>query len=457
MARNGIGFALSLVNKFAGSEWVDKLGIRKPAEKIAYASTRAGFQIATSASQGLQQVKDILSRPFGLEDTDQPGLFDLSLSEDQILIRESVQSFAKESIRPAAADANDNPDWLNSKRTSAGSIGSTFNALGLIDYAIAESFGGYAQGGYAHGGYAQESPPVSSPVTNIFIAEDLAWGDMGIALSLLSNFSVANLLGRWGTLEQQSVYLPALLGERPLRIALAINEPTPMFNPHQMQTKAIPTDGGYRLAGKKSLITNGMDAELFIIAAALPNGHPRLFIVDAGVAGLQRKLEPAMGLKAAGTTRLKLEDVFIPADACIGNDNFNWRACLDLGALMWCAMAIGTCQAVLDYVVPYCNERKAFGEPISHRQSVAFMIADMATELEGMRLLTYRAAARAEQGMEFGRETYLAKLFCAEKAVRIATDGVQLLGGHGFTREHPVERWYRDLVAVTIQFNTLHA
>ena len=103
---------------------------------------------------------------------------------------------------------------------------------------------------------------------------------------------------------------------------------------------------------------------------------------------------------------------------------------------------------VLDYVTPYCNERVAFGEPISNRQSVAFMIADIAIELEAMRLMTWRAASRAEQGLDFHEQAYLAKVFCAEHAMKIGTDGVQLLGGHGFCREHPVELWYRNLRAI---------
>jgi alkylation response protein AidB-like acyl-CoA dehydrogenase len=97
----------------------------------------------------------------------------------------------------------------------------------------------------------------------------------------------------------------------------------------------------------------------------------------------------------------------------------------------------------------YVNERVAFGEPISHRQSVAFMVADIAIELEGMRLMTYRAASRAEQGLPFTREAYLARLQCTERGMKIGTDGVQLLGGHGFTREHPVELWYRNLRALS--------
>ena len=128
---------------------------------------------------------------------------------------------------------------------------------------------------------------------------------------------------------------------------------------------------------------------------------------------------------------------------------------LDLSGLAACALAVGTAQAVLDYVTVYVNEREAFGEPISHRQAVAFMVADMATELEAMRLMAWRACARAEHGQPFHREAHLARLFCAEKAMKIGTDGVQLLGGHGYTKEHPVERWYRDLRAVALMTGLL--
>ena len=117
------------------------------------------------------------------------------------------------------------------------------------------------------------------------------------------------------------------------------------------------------------------------------------------------------------------------------------------GASRWAALAVGTAQAVCDYVVPYVNERIAFGEPISHRQAVAFKVADMATELEGMRLVMLRAASRVDQGLDFARESALARRLVAQKGMQIGSDGVQLLGGHGYIKEHPVERWYRDLRA----------
>jgi alkylation response protein AidB-like acyl-CoA dehydrogenase len=139
----------------------------------------------------------------------------------------------------------------------------------------------------------------------------------------------------------------------------------------------------------------------------------------------------------------------VPTSARIGTPQENpYADCIRLSRLGWCALAVGTGQAVLDYVVPYVNERVAFGEPVSHRQSVAFMVADLATELDGMRLATYRAASRAEQGLDFARETALARRLCSDYGMAIGNDGVQLLGGHGYVKEHPVERWYRDLRAV---------
>ena len=122
-----------------------------------------------------------------------------------------------------------------------------------------------------------------------------------------------------------------------------------------------------------------------------------------------------------------------------------------LSRLAWCALAVGTGQAVLDYVTPYVNEREAFGEPISHRQSVAFMVADIAIELQAMRLVTYKAASarRRRQGLLAARSRWPAS--CApSKGMQIGLDGVQLLGGHGFVKEHPVERWYRDLRAIGV-------
>jgi alkylation response protein AidB-like acyl-CoA dehydrogenase len=187
-----------------------------------------------------------------------------------------------------------------------------------------------------------------------------------------------------------------------------------------------------------------------VVGAEL-DGQPVLFLVESGSDGLTVEADPAMGVRAASMARVTLNDVHVDAGNVLGEvDGSTYTECVRLSRLAWCALAVGTAQAVLDYVTPYVKEREAFGEPISHRQSVAFMVADIAIELQAMRLVTYRAASRAAQGKDFAREVALARRLCAEKGMQIGNDGVQLLGGHGFVKEHPVERWYRDLRGVGI-------
>jgi hypothetical protein len=158
-----------------------------------------------------------------------------------------------------------------------------------------------------------------------------------------------------------------------------------------------------------------------------------------------------MGVRAAAIGEVRFEDVRVPAGALLGGgDPDVYAECVRRARLAWCALSLGTSQAVLDYVIPYVNDRVAFGEPISHRQAVAFAISDIAIELEGMRLATLRAASRADAGRDFAREVAVARMLCAEKGARIGSEGVQLLGGHGYVTEHPVERWYRDLQAVGV-------
>jgi alkylation response protein AidB-like acyl-CoA dehydrogenase len=163
-----------------------------------------------------------------------------------------------------------------------------------------------------------------------------------------------------------------------------------------------------------------------------------------------------MGLRAAATGRLILQDVKLGPGALLGQaDPAIYAEMVALGRLGWCAIAAGTGRAVLDYVKSYVNERIAFGEPISNRQAVAFMVANIAIELEGIRLATLRAAGRIDQGLPFAREVTLARRLAAEHGMNIGSDGVQLLGGHGYTREHPVERWYRDLRAAGLMEGAL--
>jgi alkylation response protein AidB-like acyl-CoA dehydrogenase len=295
-----------------------------------------------------------------------------------------------------------------------------------------------------------------SAVTAVLAAEALAHGDMGIAFAALASGAVASALGLWGDADQQATYLPSFIGEHPPVAALAVLEPRAVFDPASLAAKARRDGGDWVISGTKSLVPRASMGELFIVAADVDGAGPGLFVVEAGTPGLYSEPEPAMGLRPAGTTRLVLEDVRAPAGARLAEgDPTVYDECVQRARIAWCALAVGTAKAVLDYVVPYVKEREAFGEPIANRQAVAFCVADIAIELEGMRLTTWRAASRADQGRSFAREAALARSLCARNGAKIGADGVQLLGGHGYVKEHPVERWYRDLRAVGVMEGAL--
>lgn len=361
--------------------------------------------------------------------TAQDTLFDLTLSDDQRMNRDTVQRFASAELRAvamAADQAGHTPEDFCQKSLE----------LGLSLMPIPEALGG--------------AGVPRAPVSNALNHEDLAHGDLGLALTAVSPLAFVNTLLDQGTQAQQERYLPQFCGEQFLPATTAIMEPRATFEPTAPQCQAVRSDQGFVLNGHKTLVPLGLSAELLLVVATLADEGPAAFIVEGTARGMTRTEEAHMGLRTLELASVSFEDTPLPKEALLGDGPFDLQRFLDLSNLGICALAVGTCQGVLDYVTEYCNERVAFGEPITHRQSVAFMIADMAIELEGMRLMTWRAAARAEQGLDFHQDAYLAKTFCAEQAMKIGTDGVQLLGGHGFCREHPVEMWYRNLRAIAL-------
>jgi len=261
---------------------------------------------------------------------------------------------------------------------------------------------------------------------------------------------VVNALVDFGTAEQQGSYLPAFIGETFYPAAMALLEARPLFDPHHLATRASLNGGDYVISGEKSMVPLAADAQLLLVMADL-GGKPQAFLIDRGSKGVTVRAEPTMGLRAAKLGRVRLDQVRVPkANKLGGDEGINAERVIDLSRIAWGAMTVGTCDAVLQYTKEYVKDRSAFGEPICNRQSVAFMVADIALELDAMRLMVYRAAARAEHGMSFRREAQLARIQCAEKGMQIGTNGVQLLGGHGFTKEHPVELWYRQLRAIGV-------
>jgi alkylation response protein AidB-like acyl-CoA dehydrogenase len=428
--RDPLGYAVAAVNKLAQSELLDRLGIRKHTERAVFTLTRGGFRTATTAGRAFASAGKrgrAGTRPGAAPGR---GVFDLTPTEDQQMLVAAVTELTTEVVRPAAADAD-------SACATPPEVLAAGNEIGLPILGVPEALGGLSG--------------ERTAMTGTLVAEALARGDLGIAVAILANGSVATALSLWGTDEQQATYLPAFTGDRPAAASLALTEPIVLFDALEPATTATPSADGYVLDGVKSLVPRGADAELFVVGARLDTGANALFLVEAGVDGLEVSADPAMGVRAASLTRLSLTDVRVPTHALLGSDDgTTYAECVRLSRLAWCALAVGTGQAVLDHVTPYVKEREAFGEPVAHRQSVAFMVADMAIELQAMRLLTYKAAARVAAGKDASREIGLARQLCASKGMKIGLDGVQLLGGHGFVKEHPVERWYRDLRAIGV-------
>jgi len=426
LRRRVMGLGLKALNRIAALPGMDQPERRARMAAWLRGASRAGFATALAVNRPFKAARALL-KPVRPAHTHAPDLFDLTPTDEQAMIVEAVRRFADDALRPAAAGADEAGAAPAGLVAQAAELGVT--AMNAPD----------ELGGVAH---------ERSVVTNALVAEALAHGDMGLAVACLSAPSLAVVLVEYGSAEQQATYVPSLTGDRSPQAAIAVMEAQPLFNPFALKTTARRDKGGWVLDGEKHLVPCAQQAELFLVAAQDDDGRPGLFVVESGTPGLALAPQPAMGLRAAGLARLTLSRVKLPEDARLAEADY--AEFIARSRLAWCALAVGATQAVLDYVIPYANEREAFGEPISHRQSVAFMIANIGIELEGMRLATWRAASLAAAGKPFAAEAALARSLCARHGMKAGSDGVQVLGGHGFVREHPVERWYRDLRAVGI-------
>ncbi len=428
--RTVIDVAMAALSPIIGQEFLDRHNLRGPFNRGLKYGVRTGFSAIGTSTRQFKKVQGLGKAPTRLKASG-ADYFDLTPDDDQKMIVETVREFSEEILRPAAYDADANashPADLIAKAAE----------LGITAINIPEDFDGIAE----H----------RATITNALVAEALAYGDMGLALPILAPGGVAAALTHWGSAAQQATYLNEFAGENVPQACVAIAEPHALFDPTALRTTAVRTPSGYRLDGVKSLVPAAADAEVFIIAAQL-NGKPAMFIVEAATPGLSVKADPSMGIRAAALGQVELDKVIVPLSARLGEDGAtdqDYSDAIALSRLGWAALAVGTSHAVLDYVIPYVKEREAFGEPIARRQSVAFMCANIAIELDGLRLVTWRGAARAEQSLPFAREAALARKLASDKGMQIGLDGVQLLGGHGYTKEHPVERWYRDLRAIGV-------
>jgi hypothetical protein len=348
LTERGMAVGLKALNRVASSSAIDRLGLRDPAVRLLHGATKTTVRTAATAGRTFATAQR-LSRPARQPRARPSDLFDLTPSDEQQMLRDSTRDFALARVRTVAAAAD-------AACAAPPELLSQANELGLTMIGVPAELGGAVE--------------QRSAATTVLMSEALALGDMGIAVACLAPAAVSTAISLWGDAQQQSTYLPEFVGENVPAAALAVIEPRPLFDPLQLDTKARPANGGYILNGVKALVPRAGEAELFVVAAELADSGPSLFIVESKSSGLSVEPDPGMGIRAAATGRLILEDVQLPATALLGGGELSvFAECIALGRLAWCALAVGTGQAVLDYVSGYVNERRAFGEPISNRQA----------------------------------------------------------------------------------------
>ncbi|WP_416828056.1 acyl-CoA dehydrogenase [Ectobacillus polymachus] len=255
----------------------------------------------------------------------------------------------------------------------------------------------------------------------------------------------------FGTEKQKQKYVPKLASGQYLG-AFALTEPSAGSDAGSLKTRANKVENGYVLNGSKVFITNGGEADTYIVFASTnpeaKNNGISAFIVEKGTEGLViGKNEHKMGLTGSKTVQLTFDNMFIPEEQLLGEEGQGFKiamANLDVGRIGIAAQSLGIAEAALHAATQYAKERQQFGKPIIAQQGVAFQLADMATKVEAARLLTYCAASLRSEQIPCGKEASMAKLFASRTAVEVSTSAIQVFGGYGYTKEYPVERYFRD-------------
>jgi alkylation response protein AidB-like acyl-CoA dehydrogenase len=357
-------------------------------------------------------------------------------SEEQDVVREAMHEFAEQAVRPHAREADE------TSRLPDAFLAQSWE-LGLVATQLPESMGG--------GGEAR------SPVTNAIVLEELAWGDAALALAALAPAAFAFAVADQGTEEQKRAHLPAFGGDAFHAASLALVEPGALFDPALPRTLAEPKgDGAFVISGAKSFVPLADRASHFLVVAR-NNGGRDAFIVPRDAEGLRiSEPEKNLGLRALPTATLHLERVEVPASSRLGGAaGCDVQRLVDSARTALAAVQVGLSRAVLDYAVPYARDRRAFGQAIGQKQAIAFRLADMHIETDAQRWLVWKAASQLEQGLDATRAAHHARVYAAEQSIWIADQGVQVLGGHGFIREHPVEMWYRNARTLGVLEGTL--
>ncbi len=343
-------------------------------------------------------------------------------TEEQQLVVETVRAFAEKEIRPLARECDE------SRRIPPGLLEHA-HELGLVGNALPEAFGGGGE---------------RSALLGALVAEELAWGDLSLALAILSPGLVALPVADFGTEAQKRDLLPRYTGDAFVPAALALVEPRFGADPFRPQAIARRDGHDYVLSGRKCLVP-WLEGDGALLVAASEDGVAQLFVVPREARGLTASPERNLGIQALATAELALDAVRVPGDARLGGAaGADVRSVVARGRVALAATGVGVARAAFEVARDYAKERHAFGAPIATKQAIAFKLADMAIEIDGARLLAWKAAWRLDRGEDSLREATLAYNQIRRVALQVCDGAVQVLGGHGYTREYLPELHLRN-------------
>ena len=357
------------------------------------------------------------------------------LTENQLLIRNTIKNFAEEKIRPVIMEYDESQKFPVD-------IFNQLGELGFLGILIPEEYGG------AGLGYIEFA----------IIIEELAKVDPSIALSVAAhNGLCTNHLYSFGNEVQRNKYLPDLTSGRKIG-AWGLTEPASGSDAAGLKTTAEKKDKSYILNGSKTFITHGTVGEIAVIMAITDPSKGKkgisAFILEKGTEGfITGKKENKMGMRASDTTQLAFDNCKIPEENLLGNEGEGFIQAMKIlegGRISIAALSLGLAQGALNAAVKYSNERKQFGKAINEFQGIQFKFADMLTNIEAARMLTYRAAKMKDNGIPNTKEAAMAKLLASEIAEKAASEAVQIFGGYGYVKDYPVEKFYRDVKLCTI-------
>jgi acyl-CoA dehydrogenase len=351
-------------------------------------------------------------------------MYSFEPTEEQKMLIDTVARFAHSNLRPASHDADEEgllPINLIKKGWE----------LGVLQASTPEVYGGFGE---------------HSSVTGVLATEEMAWGDLAGTLAVMAPglFAIPILLA--GSEGQKSEYLPPIVEGDWLPYSAAIIEQNFDYDPNELRTTATVDGGSILISGEKSYVPFANETKIMLVFASL-DGKSQGFIVPGNLAGIQiGERQKLLGINALPVYSVKFEDVRIPNVNRLGGVNgHDFSPILASYWLATAAMALGVSKAALEYAIEYAKDRDVFGMKVAQKQSIAFMLAEMATEIEAIRVLTWEAAWMLDTGKEDAyKEAYLAYSGAADMAMMVTDRAVQILGGHGYIREHPVEKWMRE-------------